>query len=73
MSGIWEPTIVWNNFKTIILLYQIYKTENLGEILRGDRISNTAYKVKMKTGVECQILCDKKSWDAKASSEVSYR
>ena len=51
----------------------IYKTENLGEILRGDRISNTAYKVKMNEGVECKRLCDKKSWDAKASSEVSYK
>ena len=29
---------------------RIYKTENLGEILRGDRISNTAYKIKV-----CQI------------------
>ena len=52
---------------------RIYKTENLGEILRGDRISNTAYKVKMNTEVKCQVLCDKKSWDAKASSEVNYR
>jgi len=52
---------------------RMYKTENLGEILRGDRISNTAYKVNMNVSVECKVLCDKKSWDAKASSEVHYR
>ena len=52
---------------------RIYKTENLGEILRGDRIGNTAYKVQMNKREVCKVLCDKKSWDAKASGEVSYR
>ncbi|KAK7100214.1 transmembrane 9 superfamily member 4-like [Littorina saxatilis] len=35
----------------------IYKTENLGEVLRGDRIVNTPYKVKMAENVKCQLLC----------------
>ncbi|PVD23032.1 hypothetical protein C0Q70_16294 [Pomacea canaliculata] len=35
----------------------VYKTENLGEVLRGDRIVNTPYKVNMKENKKCQLLC----------------
>ncbi|CAF0743885.1 unnamed protein product [Rotaria sordida] len=35
----------------------IYKSENLGEILRGDRIVNTKFKVGMDTNVQCRTLC----------------
>jgi transmembrane 9 superfamily protein 2/4 len=35
-----------------------YKSENLGEILRGDRIVNTKYNIQMGRNSECQILCD---------------
>ncbi|ESN98735.1 hypothetical protein HELRODRAFT_66664 [Helobdella robusta] len=35
-----------------------YKPENLGcEVLRGDRIVNTDYKVQMNRPVECQVMC----------------
>jgi len=51
----------------------VYKSQNLGEILRGDRIVNTPYEVKMAEGVECAVLCKDKVWDAKESKEVSYR
>ncbi|GFO03199.1 transmembrane 9 superfamily member [Plakobranchus ocellatus] len=34
-----------------------YKSENLGEVLRGDRIVNTPYVVKMKEDTPCQALC----------------
>ncbi|GFR87125.1 transmembrane 9 superfamily member [Elysia marginata] len=34
-----------------------YKSENLGEVLRGDRIVNTPYVVKMKENKACQVLC----------------
>lgn len=34
-----------------------YKSENLGEILRGDRIVNTDFSVKMNTNEKCKILC----------------
>uniref|UniRef100_A0A8C4WRQ2 Transmembrane 9 superfamily member n=1 Tax=Eptatretus burgeri TaxID=7764 RepID=A0A8C4WRQ2_EPTBU len=34
-----------------------YKTENLGEVLRGDRIVNTPYEVKMKEEKSCSVLC----------------
>lgn len=36
----------------------IYKTENLGEILRGDRIVNTAYDIHMEQNIPCKLLCN---------------
>ena len=52
-----------------------YKSQNLGEILRGDRITNTAYDVRMGTEFPCRLLCGSKdkpsvSWDAKESADV---
>ncbi|XP_075211295.1 transmembrane 9 superfamily protein member 4 [Lycorma delicatula] len=35
----------------------IYKSENLGEVLRGDRIVNTPYEVRMAEDVSCRLLC----------------
>ncbi|KAI4489694.1 hypothetical protein M0804_003876 [Polistes exclamans] len=35
----------------------IYKSENLGEVLRGDRIVNTPYEVMMKQDINCRFLC----------------
>uniref|UniRef100_UPI00358E0783 transmembrane 9 superfamily member 4 n=1 Tax=Myxine glutinosa TaxID=7769 RepID=UPI00358E0783 len=34
-----------------------YKTENLGEVLRGDRIVNTPYEVQMREEKSCKVLC----------------
>ncbi len=55
----------------------VYKTENLGEILRGDRISTTAYDVEMNVGYDCRVLCGTRDtpskFDAAASSTVQYR
>jgi transmembrane 9 superfamily protein 2/4 len=34
-----------------------YKSENLGEILRGDRIVNTNYVVKMAVDDKCRVVC----------------
>ncbi len=54
-----------------------YKSQNLGEILRGDRIVNTAYKLHMAKDVKCALLCQAPQsplqWDAKQSGEVYYR
>lgn len=54
-----------------------YKTENLGEILRGDRISTTAYDVEMKVDYGCRVLCGSPSnptkFDAAASTTLDYR
>lgn len=35
-----------------------YKSENLGEVLRGDRIVNTPYIVKMAEDSQCSLLCN---------------
>ncbi|KAK6188271.1 hypothetical protein SNE40_004484 [Patella caerulea] len=35
----------------------VHKIENLGEVLRGDRIVNTAYEVHMKTPIACKSSC----------------
>ena len=51
----------------------VYRSQNLGEILRGDRIVNTPYDVKMAQDTSCAVLCQDKLWDAKESKEVSYR
>ena len=53
-----------------------YKSQNLGEILRGDRISNTAYDLRMDTPVQCQALCyDGKptEWNVEDSTNLHYR
>uniref|UniRef100_A0A1B6DT05 Transmembrane 9 superfamily member n=1 Tax=Clastoptera arizonana TaxID=38151 RepID=A0A1B6DT05_9HEMI len=34
-----------------------FKSENLGEVLRGDRIVNTPYEVHMAEDVSCRLLC----------------
>lgn len=31
--------------------------ENLGEVLRGDRITNTPYLLSMNQNVSCRLLC----------------
>eukprot|EP00057_Strongylocentrotus_purpuratus_P017966 XP_011672440.1 PREDICTED: transmembrane 9 superfamily member 4 [Strongylocentrotus purpuratus] len=36
----------------------VHESENLGEVLRGDRIVNTNYVVKMKTYHSCLVLCE---------------
>jgi transmembrane 9 superfamily protein 2/4 len=32
--------------------------ENLGEVLRGDRITNTPYTVEMGVNKSCALVCD---------------
>lgn len=34
-----------------------FKSENLGEVLRGDVIVNTPYEVNMLKDVKCKLLC----------------
>ncbi|EDL06014.1 transmembrane 9 superfamily protein member 4, isoform CRA_a, partial [Mus musculus] len=35
-----------------------YKAENLGEVLRGDRIVNTPFQVLMNSEKKCEVLCN---------------
>ena len=52
----------------------VYKTENLGEILRGDRIVNTPYEIFMDQAVSCKLLCNSKKtpmiWSEKESNHA---
>jgi len=36
----------------------MYKQQNLGEILRGDEITNSPYKVKMQDNITCEKMCE---------------
>eukprot|EP00118_Oscarella_pearsei_P028511 m.2326 g.2326 ORF g.2326 m.2326 type:complete len:633 (+) comp8579_c0_seq1:46-1944(+) len=47
-----------------------YKTENLGEVLRGDRVVNTAYKVNILRDEPCRAIC-LKDGPMKFDSEAS--
>ncbi len=55
----------------------VYKSENLGEVLRGDRIVNTPYDVRMAENVNCKLLCNAKdrpiNWDLEQSQKVVER
>lgn len=54
----------------------VYKSQNLGEILRGDRITDTAYDIRMKKDMKCRLLCgtqkDPSTWNDKESSDLYY-
>lgn len=55
----------------------IYKSENLGEVLRGDRIVNTPYEVYMDQPTQCKLLCHDLSnpitWSEQEAKEVADR
>lgn len=55
----------------------IYKSENLGEVLRGDRIVNTPYEVLMAYDISCRLLCHGPSnlmtWNEEESQRVIER
>lgn len=50
-----------------------YYSENLGQILRGERIVNTPYNIRMNKNTECEVLCTDKVWKGEESKEASYR
>jgi len=54
-----------------------YKSENLGEVLRGDRIVNTPYEVKMAEDIPCKLLCHSPgspiNWIGEESARVTNR
>lgn len=51
-----------------------FKSENLGEVLRGDRIVNTPYDVSMLKNVKCKLLCHSPNqpitWDEAMANDV---
>merc|ERR1719356_2124272 len=48
----------------------VYSSQNLGQIIRGERIVNTPYSVEMARNAKCRVLCRDKTWDAKASKDA---
>lgn len=48
-----------------------------GEVLRGDRIVNTPYEVRMAENIQCRLLChspdNPMTWDDEASQRVISR
>uniref|UniRef100_A0A673GC22 Transmembrane 9 superfamily member n=1 Tax=Sinocyclocheilus rhinocerous TaxID=307959 RepID=A0A673GC22_9TELE len=48
-----------------------YKAENLGEVLRGDRIVNSLYTVLMNLDKNCEVLCKKPDDPIKLSVDES--
>lgn len=50
-----------------------YKSENLGEILRGDRIVNTGYAIKMMEDHKCQVLCSDIQLTAEQTKQIVKR
>ncbi|SPP85463.1 blast:Transmembrane 9 superfamily member 4 [Drosophila guanche] len=55
----------------------IFKSENLGEVLRGDRIVNTPYELRMNQQINCRLLCNQKdrplNWSKEDSALVAER
>ncbi|XP_076131597.1 transmembrane 9 superfamily member 4 isoform X2 [Alosa pseudoharengus] len=49
----------------------VYKGENLGEVLRGDRIVNTPYSVLMNQDRKCELVCGKPDLPSKLTVEES--
>ncbi|KAJ8306195.1 hypothetical protein KUTeg_016740 [Tegillarca granosa] len=49
----------------------VYKAENLGEVLRGDRIVNTPYELTMEEDRACTVLCESKKLTAAQSKRMA--
>lgn len=51
-----------------------FKSENLGEVLRGDRIVNTPYEVNMLKDIKCKLLCHNPetpmNWEESMATDV---
>lgn len=50
-----------------------YKSENLGEILRGDRIASTSYSIKMNKNEKCKTFCQSIKLTVDQSKQLAKR
>ncbi|KAK3737539.1 hypothetical protein QZH41_010645, partial [Actinostola sp. cb2023] len=50
-----------------------FKPENLGEVLRGDRIVNTPYAVEMNVNKKCTVLCGPSDLSVDMLKRVIFR
>lgn len=55
----------------------MYKSENLGEVLRGDRVVNTPFELRLLENFQCRLLCNKPqqplNWNREQSEKVAER
>ncbi len=45
----------------------VYKGENLGEVMRGDRIQNSPFEIRMNVEESCKLLCKQSYTDAQVA------
>jgi hypothetical protein len=50
----------------------VYKGENLGEVMRGDRIQNSAYEIKMGVEESCKLLC-KQAYSPQQAKQFAHK
>lgn len=50
-----------------------HKAENLGEVLRGDRIVNTKFGTKMKVPTSCTVMCKSADFDGNMAKTIMQR
>eukprot|EP00967_Tisochrysis_lutea_P135498 scaffold240545_cov36-Tisochrysis_lutea.AAC.3 len=50
----------------------VYKGENLGEVMRGDRIQNSPFEIKMNVEESCKLLC-KQSYTPEQTKKFSHK
>ena len=50
-----------------------YKSENLGEILRGDRVVNTGFNIKMNVDEKCKVICSNVTLNKEESNKLIKR
>lgn len=50
-----------------------YKSENLGEILRGDRVANTDYNLRMNVNEKCKTICSDIKLTVEQSDKLAER
>ena len=57
----------------------VYSAENLGEVLRGDRIENSLYSLEMRNDMQCSVVCkidslsEQQTKDFETKIEEEYR
>lgn len=51
----------------------VNSAENLGEVLRGDRIENSLYKLEMRLDEQCKVVCKLDGLTGKQTSDFQNK
>merc|ERR1719163_1391423 len=51
----------------------VYSAENLGEVLRGDRIENSLYSLEMRNDMQCSVVCKLDSLSAEQAKDFETK